>query len=92
MSSINVDIEMLKELLDAAATTALSHRGDQQELYVLGQLEATANMAYIIGVGHVGYDFEAYCQKLAGEAIERMEALLSAQPLLERTEYLGESA
>lgn len=75
MSNLDVDLEMLRALLDAASMTALSHRGDERELYVLGQLEATANMAYILSVGKVDNELEAYCQKLAAEAIERMEAL-----------------
>lgn len=77
MSRLDVDIEMLRALLDAASMTALSHRGDARELYVLGQLEATANMAYVLAVGKVDYEFEAYCQKMAAEAIERMDAISS---------------
>ncbi|MCG8311635.1 MAG: hypothetical protein MI976_00325 [Pseudomonadales bacterium] len=78
MAEYNVDKELLNALLDAARCTALSHRGKERELYVLGQLEATANLAYILTAGNVEYEFEAYCQRLASEAIERMEALNSA--------------
>lgn len=75
MSDLSVDKEMLRALLDAASMTALSHRGSSIELYVLGQLEATANMAYLLSVGKVEYEFESFCQKLATDAIERMEAI-----------------
>lgn len=75
MSQVEVDVELLRALLDAAVRTARSHRGKPRELYVLGQLEATANMAYILAAGKVEYEFEAYCQSLAAEAIERMEAI-----------------
>ena len=42
MDRMNVDAELLRELLNAASRTALTHRGSEHECYVLGQLEATA--------------------------------------------------
>ncbi|MCG8669640.1 MAG: hypothetical protein MI867_09545 [Pseudomonadales bacterium] len=75
MNDISIDSAMLRSLLDAAAMTALNHRGNERELYVLGQLETTANIAYILCAGKVDYELEGYCQKLAAEAIERMEYL-----------------
>lgn len=75
MAVVDVDIELLRALLDAALRTSLSHRGKPRELYVLGQLEATANMAYVMTAGKVDNEFEAYCQRLASEAIERMETI-----------------
>ena len=75
MSQIEVDVELLRALLDAALQTARSHRGKPRELYVLGQLEATANVAYILTAGSIDYEFEAFCQRMAAEAIERMEAI-----------------
>lgn len=75
MSQFEVDVELLRALLDAAVRTARSHRGKPRELYVLGQLEATANMAYILAAGSVDHEFEAYCQNLAAEAIDRMEVI-----------------
>ncbi|MDX1693620.1 MAG: hypothetical protein R3208_07630 [Ketobacteraceae bacterium] len=79
MSRVEVDIELLRALLDAAVRTARSHRGKPRELYVLGQLESAANTAYILAAGKVDYEFEAYCQQLAAEAIDRME-LISQRP------------
>ena len=81
MSDISVDSVMLRSLLDAAAITALNHRGNERELYVLGQLETTANIAYILCAGKVDYELEAYCQKLAAEAIERMESISPKEEL-----------
>ena len=75
MAHTDVDIELLRALLDAALRTARSHRGKSRELYVLGQLEATANTAYVLAAGKVDYEFEAYCQQVAAEAIDRMEVI-----------------
>ena len=83
MSEVDVDIELLRALLDAAVLTARSHRGTPRELYVLGQLEATANMAYVLAAGSVEEEFELYCQRMAAEAIDRMEAI-SQSPAKER--------
>ena len=47
MSALKIDPELLRELLNAASRTALTHRGSESEAYVLGQLEATANFAYV---------------------------------------------
>lgn len=79
INHVNTDVELLRALLDAARRTAFSYRGKQRELYVLGQLEATANLAYILTTGNVNHDFEAYCQQMAAEAIERMETIRSGQ-------------
>lgn len=92
MSKVLVDEQMLKSLLDAASMTAMRHRGDRRELYVLGQLETTANIAYILTAGEISNEFEAYCQKLACEAIERMETLTlsdGAKALMENRENIA---
>lgn len=78
LMQLETDTELLRQLLDASKRTAMSHRGKARELYVLGQLEASANMAYILVAGKVDYEFEAYCQQLAAEAIDRMEAISQA--------------
>jgi len=71
MTGVSVDVEVLKELLNAAARSAMLERGTEHECYVLGQLEATANMAYalIAGSGHV--ELELLCQQLSLDALER---------------------
>jgi hypothetical protein len=67
--------ELLKELLDAATGTALAHRDTPAELYALGQLEATANMAYIMAAGQGFNELELHCQRVAVEAISRLATL-----------------
>jgi len=71
--------ELLKELLDAATGTALAHRDTPAELYALGQLEATANMAYIMAAGQGFNDLELHCQRVAIEAISRLATLKASQ-------------
>jgi len=71
--------ELLKELLDAATGTALAHRDTPAELYALGQLEATANMAYIMAAGQGFNDLELHCQRVAIEAISRLATLKARQ-------------
>lgn len=51
MSTVVVNSATLRELLNAAARTAQAHRDTEAECYVLGQLEATANLAYILVAG-----------------------------------------
>lgn len=75
---MQVNREMLESMLDAVLSTARNHRGRQGELYALGQLEATANLIYVMtcceaqqGLGQL----EVRCQACALEAIERMERL-----------------
>ena len=78
---MQVSQQMLEAVLDAALTTARGYRGRNEELYALGQLEATANLIYVTiccekpgGMGQL----EVRCQAYAQEAIERMEMLKSA--------------
>lgn len=75
---MQVNREMLETMLDAALSTARSYRGRKGELYALGQLEATANMIYVMiccqqyeGMGQL----EVRCQSCALEAIERMDRI-----------------
>jgi hypothetical protein len=67
--------ELLKQLLDAATGTALAHRDTPSELYALGQLEATANMAFIMAAGQGFHELEVHCQQVAVEAISRLATL-----------------
>ena len=75
---MEVNREMLETVLDAALSTARSFRGRPGELYALGQLEATANLIYVMiccqDSGTLG-QLEVRCQTCAGEAVERMEFL-----------------
>lgn len=70
--SVIVDPSLMIELLNAATRTALSHRNDANEMYVLGQWEATANVIYILAVSQ-GYEgLETMCQRMAQDALARM--------------------
>ena len=71
MGTLLVNTEMLRELLNAAARTALTHRGSEHECYVLGQLEATANFVYILVAGSGNEELELLCQQLALDALNR---------------------
>ena len=77
---MEVNREMLETVLDAALSTARSYRGRPGELYALGQLEATANLIYVMiccqDSGALG-QLEVRCQTCASEAVERMEYLNS---------------
>ncbi len=75
MNKLGVDVELLKELLNAASRTALTHRGSEHECYVLGQLEATANMAYVLCAGSGNEELELLCQQLALDALNRHSEL-----------------
>lgn len=75
MSRLNVDVELLRELLNAASRTAHVHRGSEHECYVLGQLEATANMAYVMVAGSGNEELELLCQQLALDALSRHSEL-----------------
>lgn len=84
LRAMKIDAAMLRELLNAAAGTALSHRGSAHEGYVLGQLEATANFAYVLAAGSGQDELELLCQQLALDAIHRYSELdvgSSKQPL-----------
>lgn len=70
---IQVDIDFLKALVEAAAVTALNYRGMQYEEYVLGQLEATANVVYAMSVGAGDLGLESACQKYAMDALQRLD-------------------
>ncbi len=71
MGTLLVNTEMLRELLNAASRTALTHRGSEHECYVLGQLEATANFVYILVAGSGNEDLELLCQQMALDALNR---------------------
>lgn len=71
MSTVVVNSATLRELLNAAARTAQAHRDTEAECYVLGQLEATANLAYILVAGSGDVELELLCQQLALDALER---------------------
>lgn len=76
---MEVNREMLESMLDAALTTARSHRGRPGELYALGQLEATANMIYVMICSQTSGQFgqlEVLCQACASEAVDRLENLV----------------
>ena len=75
MGSVQVNLDLLRELLNAAARTALAHRGSEVECYVLGQLEATANFAYILAAGAGDEELELLCQQLALDALNRHSEL-----------------
>lgn len=75
MNRLSVDVELLRELLNAASRTALTHRGSEHECYVLGQLEATANMAYVLSAGSGNEELELLCQQLALDALNRHSEL-----------------
>lgn len=77
MNRLNVDVELLRELLNAAARTALTHRGSEHECYVLGQLEATANMAYVLAASSDNEELEMFCQQLALDALNRHSELVT---------------
>jgi hypothetical protein len=78
MSTLNVDVELLRELLNAASRTALMNRGSEHERYVLGQLEATANFAYVLAAGSGNEELEILCQQMALDALSRFSELQSA--------------
>lgn len=77
MERMSVDAELLRELLNAASRTALSHRGSEHECYVLGQLEATANMAYVLCASSENEELELLCQQLALDALNRHSEISS---------------
>lgn len=71
MGTVLVNTDLLRELLNAAARTARAHRGSDVECYVLGQLEATANFAYVLAAGSGDDELELLCQQLALDALNR---------------------
>lgn len=75
MSTLAVNTDLLRELLNAAARTALAHRGGEGERYALGQLEATANLAYVLAAGAGEDELELLCQHLALDALNRHSEL-----------------
>ncbi len=75
MKALNIDPNLLRELLNAASRTALTHRGSEHEAYVLGQLEATANLAYVLAAGSGNDELELLCQQLALDALNRYSEL-----------------
>ena len=75
MGTVLVNTDLLRELLNAASRTALTHRGSDHECYVLGQLEATANFAYVLAAGTDNEELELLCQQLALDALHRYSEL-----------------
>ena len=75
MGNVLVNTDLLRELLNAASRTALTHRGSDHECYVLGQLEATANFAYVLAAGSDDEELELLCQQLALDALNRYSEL-----------------
>lgn len=75
VSALKVDPDLLRELLNAASITAITHRGSDYEPYVLGQLEATANFAYVLAAGSDNEELELLCQQLALDALNRYSEL-----------------
>lgn len=72
VSMVTLDPALMLELLNAATRTALAHRNDAHEMYVLGQLEATANVIYVLAVSQ-GYEgLETVCQRMAQDALSRL--------------------
>lgn len=78
MGSVLVNTDLLRELLNAAARTARAHRGSDVECYVLGQLEATANFAYVLAAGSGDDELELLCQQLALDALNRHSEMVCA--------------
>ena len=87
-----VDLEFARAILGAGVSTALNHRGEMDEMYALGALEATANLLNVMAVdsGHV--DLEALCHKLAGDALDRYGELCEENNIVSRLSrrYSGE--
>ena len=75
MGTVLVNTDLLRELLNASARTALTHRGSDHECYVLGQLEATANFAYVLLAGSGDDELELLAQQLALDALNRYSEL-----------------
>tara|TARA_B110000211_G_C13831406_1_gene443715 strand:+ start:181 stop:438 length:258 start_codon:yes stop_codon:yes gene_type:complete len=68
------NIELMTALLDAAVSTANSHRNKQNEAYSLGHTEALANALYLLLLSHSGDNtrLENYAQKMSTFAIDRL--------------------
>ncbi len=75
IESVSVLPELMIQLLDAATATAFAHRDAPGEIYALGQMEATANMVYVMIVGQGLMALENQCQRVATEAITRLQVL-----------------
>lgn len=73
--SVPVDPDLMMELLNAAKRTALAHRNQPNERFVLGQMEATANAVYIMVVSQGLDELEETCERLAHEALKRLAEL-----------------
>lgn len=73
--SVTVVPELMAQLLDAAMATAFAHRDAPGEIYALGQMEATANMVYVMVVGQGFNELENQCQRVATDAITRLQTL-----------------
>ncbi|MBV1880058.1 MAG: hypothetical protein KUG82_00395 [Pseudomonadales bacterium] len=79
-----VDIEFARAILGAGASTALNHRGEKDEMYALGALEATANLLNVMAVDSGNVALEALCHKLAGDAVDRYGELCEEHNIVSR--------
>ncbi|MES2662433.1 MAG: hypothetical protein V4629_03925 [Pseudomonadota bacterium] len=68
-----IDLELLEDILRAAYQTALRNRGEFEEMYALGALEAISNTIYLSIYDRGYFRLESTCQEYAAIAIERME-------------------
>lgn len=71
MAKLTVDTELLKSLLGAAYSTYMGHRGQSDELYALGALEATANVIYVLSCNNDNEELENMSQQFAADALNR---------------------
>jgi hypothetical protein len=74
-----VDVELLASLLGAAYTTYMGHRGEADELYALGALEATANLTYLMASNGDNPELEAMSQQFASDALNRVAEIARAK-------------
>lgn len=75
MTQVCVDMEFAKAILGASYSTSMSHRGEMDEMYALGGLEATANILYIMAVNAGNTELEVMCHKFAADALNRYDEL-----------------
>ena len=75
MTQVCVDMEFAQAILGASYSTSVNHRGESDEMYALGGLEATANLIYIMAVNAGNTELEVMCHKFAADALNRYEEL-----------------
>ena len=80
MEKLTVDPDLLKSLLGASYSTYMAHRGDDNELYALGALEATSNLIYVLTCDGANEELATMAQMFAGVALDRtVESLGTGQ-------------